>query len=283
MAGGEDSGGREAIWRVRQRLVHVPLPAVMGIINATPDSFHAPSRHAVDGALRTAERMLADGAIMLDVGGMSTRPGSEEVAADEELRRCIPVVEALRKRFPEALLSIDTYRATVARAAVEAGADIVNDIAAGRADAAMLPTVAALGVPYVAMHMQGTPRTMQHDPRYTDVVAEVVHFLTERMVAAHAAGIADVVLDPGFGFGKNTTHNHTLLHALDRVVAVGAPVLVGLSRKRMINSVLGIGPDDALNGTTVLNTVAVMKGAAILRVHDVREAVDVVRLLGVPR
>ncbi|MDX9751026.1 MAG: dihydropteroate synthase [Flavobacteriales bacterium] len=279
MAGGEDSGGPEVVWRVGHRLVRPRFPAVMGIINATPDSFHARSRHDADSALRAAEAMLAEGATMLDIGGMSTRPGALEVPPDAELRRVVPVIDALHRRFPEALLAIDTYRAAVARAAVEAGAALVNDIAAGTADAAMLPMVAALGVPWVAMHMQGTPRTMQQAPHYTDVVAEVARYLSGRLAAAHAAGIADVVLDPGFGFGKTTAHNHALLHGLGRITALGAPVLVGLSRKRMVNEVLGTTPAQALNGTTVLHTVALLKGAAILRVHDVKEAVQAVRLL----
>jgi dihydropteroate synthase len=253
---------------------------VMGILNATPDSFHAASRVNVDEALRTAERMLSEGAAILDIGGMSTRPGSQEVDLDEELRRVVPVIEAVHQRFPEAWLSVDTYRANVAKAAVDAGAGMVNDVGAGLLDAAMIPTVAALGVPYIAMHMQGTPRTMQKAPEYTDVVAEVTHFLGERLRACHAAGIADVIVDPGFGFGKTTVQNYSLLRELERMTVPGAPVLVGVSRKRMINEVLGTTPTEALNGTTVLNTLALLRGAAVLRVHDVREAVEVVKLVG---
>lgn len=279
MGRGEDSGTGVVRWRVRERLVEVRLPLVMGILNATPDSFHAGSRVTVEDALNRAECMLEEGAAILDIGGMSTRPGSEEVSEEEELRRVLQVVEAIHRRFPEAWLSVDTYRATVAREAVEAGAGMVNDVGAGLLDAAMLPTVARLGVPYVAMHMQGTPATMQHAPTYRDVLAEVTHFLSGRLRAAHAAGIADVVLDPGFGFGKTTAQNHALLHGLERLHALGAPVLVGLSRKRMINEVLGTTPAEALNGTTVLNTIALLKGAALLRVHDVREAMECVKLV----
>jgi dihydropteroate synthase len=275
MEGAEDNGG---LLRVKDRLLEVRFPLVMGILNATPDSFHAGSRVDVDGALRAAETMFEEGAAILDIGGMSTRPGAEEVDADTELRRVVPVVEAIHRRFPEAWLSVDTYRAAVARAAVEAGAGLVNDVGAGLLDAAMLPIVAALGVPYVAMHMRGVPRSMQDDPRYTDVLAEVVHFLGERLNAARSAGIADVLLDPGFGFGKTTTHNHALLRGLPALLALGAPVLVGLSRKRMINEVLGTTPATALNGTTVLHTIALLNGASLLRVHDVREAVEAVRL-----
>jgi dihydropteroate synthase len=270
--------GTTQIWRVRDRLVSPRFPLVMGILNATPDSFHAPSRVAVDEALRRAERMLEEGAGIIDVGGASTRPGAQEVPENEEVRRVVPVVRAIAGRFPGCLISVDTYRAAGARVAVAPGAGLVNDIGAGLLDEAMLPTVVELGVPYIAMHMQGTPRTMQQAPRYTDVAAEVTRFLSERWLAARQAGIADVVLDPGFGFGKTATHNHTLLRELPRIVALGAPVLVGVSRKRMINEVLGTTPDQALNGTTVLNTLALQGGAAILRVHDVREAVQAVAL-----
>ncbi len=265
-------------WRIKDRLVSPRPPLVMGILNTTPDSFHAASRVDVDEALRLAERMLADGAGILDIGGASTRPGAEEIPADEELRRVVPVVQAIATQFPGTLISVDTYRALVAKEAVDAGADMVNDIGAGLLDEAMLPTVAALGVPYVAMHMQGTPRTMQQDPQYADVAKEVTLFLAERLQAGQRAGIADMVLDPGFGFGKTTAHNYTLLRELPRIAALGAPVLVGVSRKRMINEVLGTVPDEALNGTTVLNTLALQGGAAILRVHDVKEAVQVVAL-----
>jgi len=266
-------------FRVKDRLVPIRFPLVMGILNATPDSFHADSRVDVDGALRQAEAMLEAGAGLLDIGGASSRPGADEVPVDEELRRVLPVVEAVHARFPEAWLSVDTWRAPVAKAAVEAGAGLVNDIGAGLLDPAMLPTVARLGVPYVAMHMQGTPATMQQDPRYDDVVTEVVHFLSGRLRAAHDSGIADVLLDPGFGFGKTTAHNYALLRALPRLKLLGAPLLVGLSRKRMINQVLGTDPSEALNGTTALNTLALEHGADVLRLHDVREAVEAVKLV----
>ncbi|MBL8002540.1 MAG: dihydropteroate synthase [Flavobacteriales bacterium] len=265
--------------RIKDRLVELHAPLVMGILNATPDSFHGASRVDVDVALRLAERMLAGGASVLDIGGASSRPGSSEVDASEELRRVVPVIAAVHARFPDALISVDTWRAVVARAAVEAGAGLVNDIGAGLLDTDMLRTVAALGVPYIAMHMQGTPATMQQAPHYTDVAVEVTRFLSERLNACRAAGIADVWLDPGFGFGKTTDHNYALLSELPRIAALGAPVLVGVSRKRMINEVLGITAADALNGTTVLNTVALLNGAAVLRVHDVKEAAEAVRLV----
>lgn len=267
-------------WRLGDRLYAPRFPLVMGIINATSDSFHAASRAAsVNEALHLAERMLAQGADILDIGGQSSRPGSSEGDEREEKRRVIPVIEAVHREFPEALMSVDTWRAAVASEAVGFGARMVNDIGAGLLDTEMLHTVAGLGVPYVAMHMQGTPATMQLSPQYADVSKEVTLFLSERMRAAHDSGIADVIIDPGFGFGKTTEHNYTLLRHLSRLNALGAPVLVGLSRKRMINEVLGITPADALNGTNVLNTIALMKGVSILRVHDVKEAVECVKLV----
>lgn len=270
-------------WRIKERLFSPTFPMVMGILNATPDSFHPESRVDVDSALRSAERMLNDGAAILDIGGQSSRPGSDAGNGAAEMSRVLPVIEALHRRFPNALISVDTWRSAVAKAAVEQGACMVNDIGAGLLDENMLAAVAAMGVPYVAMHMQGTPRTMQSAPTYSDVAAEVTHFLSERMVAARSAGIADVVIDPGFGFGKTTAHNFTVLGELGRIKALGAPVLVGLSRKRMINDVLGTTPDHALNGTSALNTIALMNGASILRVHDVKEAVECTRLVAAYR
>ena len=277
-------GGREGIvWRMGTALVEPRFPLVMGVINTTPDSFHAASRHgSVEAALRTAERMLADGAMILDVGAASTRPGAAEVALEEERTRVVPVIKALHARFPQAIISIDTWRAGIAEEAVKAGASMVNDISAGGFDVDMLTTVAGLNVPYVIMHMQGTPGTMQRDPHYEDVLAEVLHFLSERVYAAKSAGIADVLVDPGFGFGKNTAHNFALLNGLSAFGGLGLPVVVGLSRKRMINDVLGTRPAEALNGTTVLNTKALLAGADILRVHDVREAMEAVKLTRFP-
>lgn len=273
-------GGEDIVWRVRGRLVRRQAPLVMGILNRTPDSFLGASRlDSVEQVLQLAGTMLAEGADILDLGGASSRPGAEEVPLEEERRRVLPAIEALRVRFPEALISVDTWRAAVAAEAVEAGADLVNDISAGSLDPDMFARVATLGVPYIMMHMQGRPRTMQQAPFYRDVVAEVVHYLSERLLAARHAGIADLVVDPGFGFGKTAAHNYALLRGLPALKQLGVPVLAGLSRKRMINEVLGTTPAEALNGTTVLNTLALQQGAALLRVHDVRPAVEAVRLL----
>ncbi len=267
-------------WRLIERLTTMHPPLVMGVVNATPDSFHPGSRTgSVDHVLGLVESMLGAGADIIDIGGQSSRPGSQEVSEADERSRVLPLLAALVGRFPQALFSIDTYRAGFAKAAVEHGARLVNDISAGTSDPRMLDTVAHLGVPYVAMHMQGTPATMQHAPAYTDVVDEVTRFLSDRLNAARAAGIADVILDPGFGFGKTTAHNFDLLRGLPRLAQLGAPILVGLSRKRMIQETLGVGTADAMNGTTVLNTLALLNGASIIRVHDVREAAQVVALL----
>ncbi len=266
-------------WNLRGRSTRWDGPVVMGILNATPDSFHAGSRVDAQAAVDRAGRMLEDGAAMIDVGGMSSRPGAEAVSEQAELDRLLPVVTAIRKAFPEAVLSVDSYRSRVAREAVHAGALVVNDISAGLLDADMLSTVAGLKVPYILMHMQGMPATMQDAPTYTDVRGEVLYHLSLRMQAANAAGIADVIIDPGFGFGKEVQHNYALLAGLASFTVLEVPLLVGLSRKRMICAPLGITANEALNGSTVLHTIALLKGASILRVHDVRPAVETIALV----
>lgn len=255
------------------RLILLDKPIVMGILNATPDSFYNKgSRSSAAQLLETAEQMIADGATILDIGGMSTRPGSAAISIDEECGRVVPAIQKIRAAFPEVLISIDTYNSAVAQAAVPAGADIINDISAGDLDSNMLDTVASLQVPYIAMHMQGRPQTMQVHPSYQNVVEEVLDYFVKKLEACYTAGIKDVILDPGFGFGKNLDHNYQLLQQLELLAIAGNPVLVGFSRKSMINQLLGTTPDTALNGTTVLNTIALQKGAKILRVHDVKEA-----------
>lgn len=266
-------------WNLRGTLRHWDGPVVMGILNATPDSFHADSRVGVEAAVDRAGRMREEGAALIDVGGMSSRPGSKEVSVTEEVDRLLPVLEAIHKAFPDATLSVDSHRSEVVRQAVRAGASVVNDITAGTFDPDMLTTVASLKVPYILMHMQGTPATMQQAPHYVDVRGEVLGYLSARMQAAHAAGIADVAIDPGFGFGKDLHHNYALLAGLTSLTLLEVPVLVGLSRKRMVCAPLGITAADALNGSTVLHTAALMKGAAILRVHDVKPAVEAVTLV----
>jgi len=252
----------------------------MGIINTTPDSFYEGSRkNNADAVLRQAEQMLQAGAAMIDIGGQSTRPGSEQVDADEERRRVLPNIEALLKEFPQIFISIDTYHALVARDAVMAGASLVNDVSAGTIDPDLLSTVATLQVPYVLMHMQGTLQTMHLAPKYENVVTEVFNFFSFKLKELHASGIYDVILDPGFGFGKNATHNITLLKHLSFFKQFQIPILIGLSRKATVYKTLGITAAEALNGTTVLNTLALLNGASILRVHDVKEAMEAIKLV----
>ena len=262
------------------RLHTFDAPVVMGIINATPDSFYSGSRvQVVEQAVEQAERMLQEGAAILDIGGQSTRPGSEHLDSQSEARRVIPVIEAIHAAFPGALLSVDTYYATVAAAAIDAGASIVNDISGGKFDAAMLTTVAALRVPYICMHIRGTPQTMQQNPVYGDIAQEVLDYFIERAEACRRAGIQDLLIDPGFGFGKTIRHNFELLEKLPVLNMLNRPVLVGLSRKSTVYKTLGTTPDQALNGSTVLHTISILKGAAVLRVHDVQEAVETIQLV----
>ncbi len=255
------------------KLVDLTEPKIMGILNTTPDSFFAGSRSQnIDSALKRIEKLLEEGADFIDIGGMSTRPGSAEVSETEELERVVPVVEAAVHKFPEILISVDTYRAKVARETIETGAAILNDISAGSMDENLFQTVAALQVPYILMHMQGTPQNMQQNPVYDDVTLEVNQFLSEKIRVLKELGVNDIILDPGFGFGKTVQHNYELFKNMDLLGFWEFPLLVGISRKSMITRLLDIPPDEALNGTTVLNTLALQKGAKILRVHDVKEA-----------
>ncbi|TDH29165.1 dihydropteroate synthase [Segetibacter sp. 3557_3] len=264
----------------RGRLLTIDQPVVMGIINITPDSFYEGSRmDTSDNYLLRASEMISAGATFLDIGGQSTRPGSQLLSAEDELNRVIPAIAQIHQRFPEAILSVDTFYAAVARAAIEAGAGIVNDISAGNMDDGMIGTVADLGVPYIAMHMLGTPQTMHKNPVYNNLVTDLLDFFIHKIASTAAAGIKDVIIDPGFGFGKTIAHNFELLHKLEAFSILNKPLLVGLSRKSTIYKTLQTTAADALNGTSVLNTIAVLKGANILRVHDVKEAVEVIKLL----
>lgn len=260
-------------------LLVIDQPIVMGILNTTPDSFYAGSRMSGTGTLlKKAEEMVRDGAAILDIGGQSTRPGSEKVGEEEELRRVIPAIENVHSAFPSQLISVDTFYASVAREAIAAGASIVNDVSAGTLDEAMISTVASLGVPYVLMHMKGNPQTMQQRPVYENVTVSVFDDLSFRMNALQLAGINDILIDPGFGFGKTIAHNFQLLRELAFFQQLEKPLLVGLSRKGTIYKTLGTTADKALNGTTVLHTIALLNGANILRVHDVKEAMDAITL-----
>ena len=255
-------------------------PLVMGILNATPDSFYdGHLNKGLQGMTELAVKMIADGADILDIGAQSTRPGSARIEAAEEIKRAIPLIEAIKKDFPNAIISIDTYHSKVALEAVNAGASIVNDISAGEMDPAMLKTVAALRVPFIAMHKQGTPESMQQNPRYENVVSEVLDYFIAKTEACQRAGIMDVITDPGFGFGKTLQHNFQLLQNLSIFKILDKPILAGISRKGMVYKTLGITSAEALNGTTSLNTIALLNGASILRVHDVKEAKQAVLLL----
>lgn len=261
------------------RLVVIDSPIVMGILNITPDSFFAGSRiQEQDRLLQRAEGMIKDGAAILDIGGQSTRPASERVSEEEELQRVIPAIEAVHRSFPEQLISIDTFYASVAREAVAAGASLVNDVSAGSIDQDLLPTVAKLGVPYVLMHMLGDPQTMQQAPQYKNVTLEVFDALSFKMKTLQQSGIKDIIIDPGFGFGKTIPHNFQLLRELHFFQQLNKPLLIGLSRKATVYKTLQTTAEGALNGTTVLHTIALMNGAAILRVHDVKEAREAITL-----
>ncbi|AMQ01598.1 Dihydropteroate synthase [Pedobacter cryoconitis] len=271
---------RKITLNLKGELLDLSRPCVMGILNLTPDSFYSNSRmDSIDAALERAEICLKEGAAFIDIGAYSSRPGAAEVTTEEELQRMIPAITAISKRFPEAKLSIDTFRAKVARESIEAGAHVVNDISGGNLDELMFETVAALNVPYILMHMQGTPQTMQQKPVYKNIGLEVVDYLAEKVNALKALGVKDIILDPGFGFAKNTTHNYQLMNQLQNLDVFGLPVLVGISRKSMVYKLLGTTADEALNGTTVLNTIALQKGAAILRVHDVKAAVECISIV----
>lgn len=260
-------------------LLSFDRPRVMGIINATPDSFHTDSRALqVEQAMALAERMVSEGADILDVGGQSSRPGAAPIPVEEECSRVLPILEALRNRWPELALSIDTCRAIVAEKALDYGADIVNDIGGARLDADMEHLLASRNAPCILMHMQGTPEMMQDRPAYKDVVEEVRDFLEERLRTLRKQGMQHIALDPGFGFGKTLAHNYRLLDALPELVSTGVPILVGISRKSMIHRTLDCTPQEALNGTTALHAWALDRGAHILRVHDVAEAVECLKL-----
>lgn len=250
-------------------------PLIMGILNVTEDSFYDGGRYTDDARiLQRAEEILTEGGDIIDIGAMSTKPNAKELPEEEELTKIVYTVQLLRERFPDAVLSIDTYRATVAKAAIESGANIINDISGGTFDPDMIPTVGKLQVPYVLMHTPAKPAEMQQHTDYNDILGEMMQFFGRQIAQLHEQAVHDIILDPGFGFGKTLEQNYFLMQNLEVFHELGFPLLVGISRKSMIYKLLYTTPDHALNGTTVLNTVALMKGADILRVHDVREAVE---------
>lgn len=261
------------------RILVIDKTNVMGIINATPDSFFGGSRfNGTEEIVAEAEKMLNDGADILDIGGQSTRPGSKLISADEEIERVIPAIKVIAKKNPEAFISIDTFYSKVAAAAVDAGASIVNDISAGSMDNKMIATVAELKVPYILMHMKGTPQTMQQNPTYENVTREVLDFFISKINELRNADIIDVIIDPGFGFAKTIDQNFELLKNLSVFKMLDKAIMLGISRKSTIYKTLGVSADEALNGTTVLNTIGLMNGASILRVHDVKEARETIKL-----
>lgn len=262
------------------KLVDISSPKVMGILNVTPDSFydggHYKNKMAVLSQVKT---MTEQGATFIDLGGYSSRPNADDVSVDEELRRVIPIIELILKEIPKTLISVDTFRSKVAKEAVHAGACMINDISAGQLDQAMMPTVAQLQVPYIMMHMRGTPKTMQQQTNYENLLKDILLYFSERIAKARELGIIDLIIDPGFGFAKTLEQNFELLHALEHLKLTELPIMVGVSRKSMIYKILGISAEEALNGTTVLNTIALQKECNILRVHDVKEAMDCIKLV----
>ena len=264
---------------IKGKLIDFSSPKIMGILNITPDSFYDGGMFDSNKKiLKQVEKMLEDGADIIDVGGCSSRPGSKKVTKDDEIKRVIPTIELIKSKFNEAIVSVDTFRSEVAEKAVNSGASIVNDISAGELDPNMFNCIAELGIPYIMMHMHGSPQTMQNKPIYNSVVNDIITNLSKKIFRARELGIIDIVIDPGFGFGKTLEHNYQILNDLSFFKELDCPILVGISRKSMIYKLLNNDPKNALNGTTCLNTVALSKGANILRVHDVKEAKEIIKL-----
>lgn len=271
---------RKSTLNIQGKLVDLTVPSVMGILNITPDSFFEGSRiDDIDTALFRVEAFLKEGAKFIDLGAYSSRPGAADITADEELSRLIPFVEAIHKRLPEAILSIDTFRAKVAKEAIQAGAHLINDISAGNLDEKMFETIATLNVPYIIMHMKGTPQNMKEMASYADISMEVSNYFSSKITQLVALGVKDIIIDPGFGFSKTIDHNYELLQHLEDLHIFGLPILIGVSRKGMIHKFLNTVAESSLNGTSVVNTIALLKGANILRVHDVREAAQCISLV----
>lgn len=261
-------------------LIDLSTPKVMGILNVTPNSFYDGGKHKeINSIIHQVDKMLSEGADFIDIGAYSSKPSAEFVSEEEEIKRLVPIVKSLVETFPTIILSVDTFRANVARASVENGVAIVNDISAGLLDDKMLETVAQLKVPYIMMHMRGNPQTMQSLTQYDDIVKEMIFYFSERIQKARSFGISDIIIDPGFGFAKTLEQNYEVLHKMELFSMLELPLLAGISRKSMIYKVLESSPQEALNGTSVLNTIALQKGAKILRVHDVKEAVECIKLV----
>ncbi len=271
----------QKVINIRGELIDLSQPVVMGILNITPDSFFDGGQYETEKEIvLRCEEIITEGGKVIDIGAYSSRPGAADITEAEEWRRIANALKIIRKSFPDAYLSLDTFRSEIAkRAVMEYGVDIINDISGGRADEKMFETIAELNVPYVLMHMQGTPQNMQNNPQYNDVVADISMFFAKKVNLLHSLGVNDIILDPGFGFGKALQHNYTILARLKELQLHNLPLCIGVSRKSMIHKLLGISADDSLNGTTVLNTIALTNGANILRVHDVKEAVESIKLV----
>ncbi len=267
---------------INGRLVDLAMPKVMGILNVTPDSFYDGGKFTSDSAIaHRVEQMIKEGLDFIDIGGYSTRPGAPEVAEPEEAARVVRAISIIKKHFPDTIISVDTFRSSIASAAVNEGAGIINDVSGGQLDPEMFATIAKLNVPYILMHMKGSPQTMNKLARYDNLMNEIVDYFHSRIATLAMLGVKDIVIDPGFGFAKTREHNFTILDQLDNLQIIGKPLLVGLSRKSMIWKTLDISPEEALNGTTALHSVALLKGASILRVHDVKAAKEVIKLISV--
>ncbi|HSN07760.1 MAG TPA: dihydropteroate synthase [Hanamia sp.] len=263
----------------RGKLLFIDKPLVMGILNLTEDSFFAASRvQTIETIKNKAEQMISEGVDILDIGAQSTRPGSVRISAENELKKIIPAIEFLTQKFPQIIISIDTYHSKVAEESVNTGASIINDISGGEMDKSMIETVAKLNVPYICMHMKGVPETMQQQAYYNNITKEILDFFIGKIDECKQAGIKDIIIDPGFGFGKNTSQNLRLLKELETFKMLDKPIMAGVSRKKTIYKTLNISAEDSLNGTTVLNTIALLNGASILRVHDVKEAKEAINL-----
>ncbi|MEQ8364703.1 MAG: dihydropteroate synthase [Cyclobacteriaceae bacterium] len=261
------------------RLIHFDTPKIMGILNITPDSFFDGGKYRDEKSiLQLVEEMINDGADFIDVGGYSSRPGATDISQEEELERVISAIKAIANRFPESIISIDTFRSEVARQAIEEGALMVNDISGGAMDNKMFDLIARHHIPYILMHMKGTPQTMKSMAEYENLIKEIIDYFHPKLNQLHQLGVADIMIDPGFGFAKTIAHNFELLKQLELLKILNKPMVIGLSRKSMIWKTLDTDPENALNGTTVLNTIALLKGASILRIHDVKEAVEAVKL-----
>lgn len=264
----------------RGKIINLSRPVVMGILNLSPDSFYDGGNNMTTfDIIKNTDKMLTQGAAIIDIGAASTRPGAMLIDPEKELKRLIPAIELIVKNFKEVIISIDTYNAKTAKEAINSGAHIINDISAGSIDPLMFETIADLNVPYIIMHMKGVPQNMQENPTYIDPIKEIAYFFSQKIEQLRQLGVHDIIIDPGFGFGKSVNDNYKILHNLEYLKIIEMPVMVGLSRKSMISKVLGVTPHDALNGTTALNTIALQKGADILRVHDVKEAVEAIKLV----